>query len=292
MKLTTSPTFKRQSDDTPVSEFALRLVVQYPDGETHPIGTGTVVLGHLVLTAKHNLDDIVERFGARQTNEGLEVGEYAVRLIQIMPGPRYVIWNVFSAWMSAESDLALLHLGLSGQSAPEQPIVWRQPPIRALPPRAGSVVAAFGYHSSLTKTTRNEDGSYHLDLRDEPATATGVIEEILPQGQPAGRFTFPCYRVAARFDAGMSGGPVFDEMGCLCGIISGTYGVTDDKPLSYVAMLWPMLRMLISENRPHPHAQNVSYPVIDLALMGLLFVVDLSDLDPAQFPGRQLPARK
>ena len=35
---------------------------------------------------------------------------------------------------------------------------------------------------------------------------------------------FPCYHVGARFDAGMSGGPVFDEYGSLCGLVCASLG--------------------------------------------------------------------
>jgi Trypsin-like peptidase domain len=293
VKLTTAPTFLRQSADSPIGEFALRLLVEFPGGETHVIGTATVVTGHLVLTARHNLEDVVRRFGATERSAAnLEVTDYALRLIQILPGPRTAIWNVCTAWTSPDSDLALLHLALHGQTAPVRPIEWRGPYLRALPPPVGSVVAAFGYHSSKVSTTPYPNGTYHLDLKDEGTTATGVIEEILPSGQPSGRFNFPCYRVAARFDAGMSGGPVFDEQGLLCGIISGTYGSPDGLPLSYVATLWPMLRIVISGGRPDPYPKNATYPVIDLALNGLVHVIGLEDVDPAQFPGRRLPVRR
>lgn len=289
-RLTTDPTFVRQAPDSPIGEVAVKLVVQFPSGETHVIGTATIITGFLAVTARHNLIDVVERFGAQQDTNALEVTDYALRLIQVLSGPRYAIWEVRSAWTSGETDLALLHLALQGQSAPVWAIESRSLMTRALPPAVGEVVAAFGYHSSVTKTTRNPDGSYHLDLNDEGATTTGVVEEILPNGQPSGRFNFPCYRVAARFDAGMSGGPVFDEPGRLCGIISGTYGMPEGRPLSYVTTLWPMLRMRISADRSG-FPKNTTYPVIDLASAGLLHVADLAELDPGQLPGRRPPRR-
>jgi hypothetical protein len=150
----------------------------------------------------------------------------------------------------------------------------------------GAVVAAFGYHSSVVKTTHNEDGSYHLDLRDVPQASTGQVEEILFRGQPSGRFTFPCYRVAARFDGGMSGGPIYDSQGRLCGIISGSYGITDERPISYAAMLWPILRMQISANRAGNFPQNVNYPAIELVTGGLIRVVDLHSLSASDFAPR------
>ena len=282
------PTFVRQPLDTPMKEVALRVLVELPDGETHVIGTATIVSGFLAVTARHVIDGIIERFGAANGERGFEISHYAVRLYQTLPGPRYLVWNVAAAWPSAESDLALLHLSFHKLSHPGRPIEWRCPMIVSLAPPLGTVVAAFGYHSSTVTTARNPDDGYHLDLRDVPQASTGEVEEILPRGQPAGRFTFPCYRVAARFDAGMSGGPVYDVRGRLCGIISGTYGITDERPISYVAMLWPMLRLKISANRAGPYPKDVTYPLIDLAIDGLMRVVDMDSLDAAQFAGRQL----
>jgi len=293
MNISKVATFKRQSADTPVSELALRVLVEFAGGDTHVIGTAVIVAGHLAITARHNfLDGIVQRFGAKKINDKqLEVKEYAVRLYQITLGPSYVIWNVVSAWPSVESDIAFLHLALHGRSDASAQIEWRVPRVRVVPPPIGSAVVGFGYHSSKVTTTPNPGGGYHLELNDEPTATTGEVEEILPTGNPSGKYTFPCYRVGARFDGGMSGGPVFDDTGALCGIISGegSPGYAEVTPFGYVTTLWPMLRTLISVDRGDHYPRGVQYPVIDLALDGLIHTVGLEALDPAQFPGRRLP---
>jgi hypothetical protein len=268
------------------------MLVEYAGGETYVIGTATIVAGYLAITARHNFDAIVQRFGAKQTGPlQMEIADYAVRLYQITPGPNYVIWNVVTAWPSPDTDIAFLHLALHGRSDPDAPIIWRTPFLSMFPPPVGAGISAFGYHSSRVTTKPNPGGGYHLQLDDEPTATTGAVEEILPNGQPSGRFTFPCYRVCARFDPGMSGGPVFDESGVLCGLISGTLteGTVDETPISYVATLWPMFRTLISANRGDKYPRDIQYPAIDLALDGLIHAIGLERLDPLQFPGRRLP---
>jgi len=255
------------------------------------IGTATIVSGYLAITARHVLEDIVTRFGAEKRDEkNFEVSNYVIRLYQILPGPKYAIWQVFSAWPCINTDIAFLHLGLFKYSGSKAPSSWKTPSLKVGLPSLGEPVVGFGYHSSSVKVTPKSDG-YHLDLNDEPTATTGEIEDVLPSGNPSGRFTFPCFRVNARIDGGMSGGPVIDKDGSVCGIISGTYGNVDGSDISYVLILWPMLRTVISANRAGSYPRDTQYPVIDLALDGLMHVEDLNKLDPKLFPGRTLPPR-
>ena len=49
-----------------------------------------------------------------------------------------------------------------------------------------------------------------------------------------------------------------------------------------------MLTMNVSGDRGDKYPRGVWYPVIDLALDGIIKVDGLEDLDPALFPGRVL----
>ena len=59
----------------------------------------------------------------------------------------------------------------------------------------------------------------HIAVNDEFMSSVGVVREIHDWRRDKVNLPFPCYRVGARFDAGMSGGPVFDEYGSLCGLV-------------------------------------------------------------------------
>ena len=43
----------------------------------------------------------------------------------------------------------------------------------------------------------------------------------------------------------MSGGPVFNEAGLLCGLVTTGMATEDEPPISYVALIWPALGTLI-----------------------------------------------
>ena len=127
---------------------------------------------------------------------------------------------------------------------------------------------------------------HHIELNDRLTMSIRKIRQVYPLGRDAVMLPFPCFEVEARFDPGMSGGLVVDESDTLCGIICATlqHHDPDTPPISYVASLSPMLKTVISANRGGGYPSGVSYPIIDLAIDGLLEVVDLHELDPALFP--------
>jgi hypothetical protein len=284
------PAFHDARPTDPIQEFALRVVVELPGWEFYVVGTATVIGGHLAITAKHVLDAIVRKFGAKQVPTGMEAEGYSLRLYQVLPGPVYRIWNVFRAWI-CPGDLAILHLGLYQTSEAEAKVEWKSPLIRATPPASGRKVFAFGYRESKVTATEGAHGTHHINLDDIGTTSIGEVGQIFPERRDSALLAFPCFEVFARFVPGMSGGLVMDESGALCGLVCAGTNLIDANalPLSYASTLWPMLTTMISADRGDAYPRGIEYPVIDLALDKLIHVVGLEDLDPTLFPGRTLP---
>jgi hypothetical protein len=156
-----SPAFLDEPANSPISEIALRVLVEFEGSETYVVGTATLIAGHLAITAKHVLEDILSRFGAqKKAAMHAEVRDYALRLYQVMRGPVYRVWNVYSAWY-CETDIALLHLGEFKRSDPETVIEWKTPLIRSTPPPVGQKVIAFGYRQSLCEVMPIASGGSH-----------------------------------------------------------------------------------------------------------------------------------
>jgi hypothetical protein len=89
-----TPAFRDEPADSPIAEIALRVTVEFPGGETYVVGTATLVTGHLAITAKHVIDDVLGRFGAKKTApNSAEVRDYMIRLYQVMMGPVYRVWE-------------------------------------------------------------------------------------------------------------------------------------------------------------------------------------------------------
>lgn len=103
---------------------------------------------------------------------------------------------------------------------------------------------------------------------------------------------WPGYRVNARIEPGMSGGPVLNRKGQLCGLLCSSFSglAGDGDAVGYVTTLWPLLMLTLPESF-FPHLKG-SVPthraVIDLVLHSRIWVDDLNQFDPRLFPGREL----
>jgi hypothetical protein len=152
-----------------------------PGWEMHVMGTATLVGGFLAITAKHVLDAVVRRFGAkRRAPRQIDVEGHSLRLYQVRPGPIYRVWNVFRAWM-CPSDIAILHLGLDRTSEADARVEWRAQLLRVVPPPSGQKVLAFGYRESKIEVTEGTDGTHHIVLNDVGTTSIGEVGQIFPE---------------------------------------------------------------------------------------------------------------
>ena len=203
------------SPKDPISELALRVIVELPGWQFHIAGTALLVAGHLALTARHVLDAVLQRFGT------------ACELVlwQVLPGPAYRAWNVMQAWRCPASDIALLQLASSAKEYGEcGNIDWKTFGLRANAPIPGSKVYAFGYREGQITCKEDAEGVHHIELNDKCTTSIGVVGQVFAERRDSSMLNFPCFEVRAQFSPGMSGGCVVDETGKVCGLIcAGSY---------------------------------------------------------------------
>lgn len=283
--------FEKQKPDTPLSEIGLRLVADFYSDSPIVLGTATLICGHLVLTTTHVFNDIVSR---QKQESSLDV-DATISAVQVLPGPEYFIWDVVGGIAHPFADLALLQLNAnSGRSHPDKKVSWRCPRINPFAPEIGESIAAFGYKSSKILASRNDTGGHHIDLNDDAIVSVGAVREIFAERRDR-RLPFPCYQVSAHFAAGMSGGPVFDESGSLCGLVCSSFDGLDadgEEPVSYVAMLWPLFSLTVNFDREGIFPKGISYPAIELARGGQIHVSDLPRLEQRIRQGFQLQASR
>ncbi len=270
------PTFTHTGLNSPITEFALALAARRGDTFA-PSGTAIVIAPYLALTAKHVIEDYWRRFetaplvaacddesGNPQTNNP---GKFSILAYQVLGGGRTgQIWNVTKIVLSTFTDVAFLHLthpigGVRGYE-------WRGVKLRLDPPPVGARIVGFGYHSPRISVVVSDGSNSEIEWQDSPTTTAGEVLEIYRKRRDSSMLPFPCYRTSARFEHGMSGGPVFNDQGELCGLICAG-GKTENDYYSHVTTLWPSMGTVMDIDRKgFPSGQ--SYPVLELARDGYI----------------------
>ena len=277
--------FEKLEPATPIAEVVLRLVVDLYSDTPLVVGSATVLCGHLLVTARHVLFSVpgldvspsVEST-SRATDITVDRGLAAV---QVLPGPEYVIWDVISAIAHPGSDLALLQTSSNPRrSDPDNPHRWSAPRVNPFAPQVNERVAAFGYRRGRARASRDAAGELDIVVEGEFMSSVGIVREIHEWRRDQGMLQFPCYQVGARFDAGMSGGPVFDEYGSLCGLVCSGFDGSHKagEPISFVTTLWPLFALIIGGDRGDDYPRGVQYPAIELARDGQIYVADRTRL--------------
>lgn len=258
------PLFIATELPSPITEFALALASKRDDC-WWASGTAVVVAPYLAITAKHVVEDHWTKNQGPWPESGDLVGDLSFLAFQVPPDGDACLWAVQRIWNSAVTDIAFLKLvPASARAATFQ---WRHLAINALPPAVGSRVTAFGYHSSEIVAGKP------VLWRHNASNSSGNVIDVHVEKRDSVLRTYPCFCTDARFDGGMSGGPVFNDAGELCGLVCSGIAPFDAQEghTSYVTTLWPSLGTIIDLNRlGHPAGKR--YPVLELARGGQMIV--------------------
>lgn len=240
-------------------------------------GTAFVIAPELALTAKHVVVDYLDRI----QEEGVETmlangkshhGKMTFFMFMLVPhkNGRRIPLRVVKAYFSGTGDIAILRLN----KPPE--VDWEDiapfPVLRLLPPPEGTEISALGYPDS--SAVRRNDGV--VELHTWPRISLGQIQEIHYQRRDSVLLNFPCFQINARLDGGMSGGPVLDENGRICGVISRSFELSDEgEPIGYAASIWTTAVTSLSDL---PKLANDSRRFYDLLREGKVQAIDLNDI--------------
>jgi hypothetical protein len=266
-------TLKVPANATTSCTLQLHAAVAEPSGDPDdhdPAGSAVLIAPHLAITAKHTFDDYFRRFGLRPGDPitfRLGVRHYTERSATIMP--------VEALTACALTDIVFLKLG--GLPDPPPFSAWPLPMLDLLPPPVGSKIFAVGYHSARVVRAQTPHPSVHTIL--ESAISRGRVVQVHEHYRDSTMLSFPCFETDARFDGGMSGGPVFNEDGRLCGLIASCLPPlpgTDDPHVSHVTTLWPMVATTIPFGRVGSSAMAT---VLDLMREGTIVARGIERLE-------------
>lgn len=117
------------------------------------------------------------------------------------------------------SDLALLRAGMV-RVADQKPLLFPCLRLSARLPRVGTKISAVGYaRLSVTSDIRTPD-LREVTIDPNFHFTSGEITQVFPEGRDRLMLPTACFETSARFDPGMSGGPVMDEEGAVCGVVA------------------------------------------------------------------------
>lgn len=277
MNLNENPVFKITELESLITDRTLILIgdgesIEDGDQTLHAIGSAVRIAPGLALTAKHVIWGFWKKFQSTNLPSWNQPIKGVFRIYGInfpSESPEPAIWAVENVWCTGFSDLAILQI----RHANEQKYANVGLKLNALPPKVGEQVAAFGYPSSnIEGFVRTAAGLSSITFRVHALTTSGPVLQVFENRRDRSLLNFPCFEINARFEGGMSGGPVFNQSGELCGIIcSALLPALGVSHIAYAATLWPILGTTIDFAVPGCVVRG-PYALFELGNVGVIEV--------------------
>lgn len=283
----TTPEFRYLEGDTAAASVSARLVANpYEPNEIHELGSSIRIAKNLYVTAKHVIEDYLQTFGHKNGT-----ANFSFWAVHVEPGPQYSIWEVDRCWLSPCADLAVFHTRAYNDIATQQHLPTCVG-MSIAPPHVGERVVAFGYERRKPKVVIDSDGTRHIELEGKPSASVGEVIEVHEHSRDTVNLNYPCFRVNCKMPGGMSGGPIFNDSGRLCGIVC--YGMnqlegTFNDHLSYGMSLWPLMGIVMNIGDNGEIIDN-AYPLLDLARRSIIHAEGWQRVTLHSIAGSTFPA--
>lgn len=117
------------------------------------------------------------------------------------------------------SDLALLRAGMLRD---REVVSFPCARLSARLPKVGTKISAVGYARFSVGSDVSTPEVREVEIDPNFHFSSGEITQVFRGGRDMTMLPTACFETSARFDAGMSGGPVFDEEGAVCGVVASS----------------------------------------------------------------------
>jgi hypothetical protein len=215
--------------------------------EIRPLGTGFSISPHgLLVTARHVVDEALN-LGHWSTGEPLVYDEQwwlgALHARRPLPGEGVEIFGgllpAYKVHLCGALDMAVISLNLPVHTPSGARLRVRCLRLRIGVPEVGLACFGLGYHSM--KSTLHPNAQSMVDHFQSYSATRGIVEELHFPRRDNWLLSFPCFRTSARFDPGMSGGPVIDNTGSVIGVICSSHKTEEEGHISYASLIGPSL---------------------------------------------------
>jgi Trypsin-like peptidase domain len=224
------------------TRWATPLISRY-NGSRFACGTAFFLAWGVALTAWHNIKPLIEEVGGNLDTTRPRGGGHRtnvqIETIQFVNHLQFVEWRVLQVHQCRFSpDIAILRLEPTHELPLDLHVL--RATIDPTPPTVGERVTAFGYAASEIGIRDAPEG--FVPLGHDPRQSAGETLHVYREFRDRGMLNFPCFAVDADFSHGMSGGPIVNARGYVCGIVSaGGFDPEVGREVSYGASLLPIL---------------------------------------------------
>lgn len=271
--------YQKLDADHPIKTIGGFLVSGTEADDLISIGSAFLVAPRVALTARHVVDDICMAYHQCTLPDVVGNLRFAIDFAQERSDGHPIKWHVMAYGYSNSIDIAALILEPSVEASGHR---WITPEMSLRPPETGDRVHIFGY----PKSSRRVPGSGEAIIGIDPRLSEGRILEVHEQYRDSVMLPFPCARTSARIDGGMSGGPVFNDMGQIVGLATASLQLESDLTGydSYVSLIWPALGLTLRHSIADPSERVAPYFLKEVPYIGGLSANELQRVSIEHLP--------
>ena len=242
-------------------------VVVYGNSYFEYIGTAfNISPDGVFITASHVADEALQKWKA---HAGSQIAVVMVIHDEIAPGTQDMLGGPISVvavvkYEHPGCDLALLRAGIENVDTGE-PLTFPCLPIGSKFPKNGDKILGLGYPKPSLTVDEDSKESMIVTLDQKLHFATGNVSDVFETGRDVVMMPGPGFQTEAVFEGGMSGGPVLNTEGFVCGVISFSLRPDDYYPkyTSYAAPALAVFPISLSDG-------TRSMTVYEMAQAGLV----------------------
>jgi len=230
------------------SQMSIMPVVAVKGEEVRPVGTCFAISNHgMVLTARHVIDDALGLINGQPSDKKQWIG--VVYMAKPTPDDETKdlvggILPVNKIHFNPELDIAAMHLNLPTNTNTSKSLRMPCSVLGTGFPDVGESCIGIGYH--LMDWEPANDGFHDYNVAQSFSATSGEIKKVYVPRRDSVSLSFPCFETSARYDGGMSGGPVINQKGSVIGVICSSFGDPEGEGhISYASLVGPALLIAV-----------------------------------------------